>query len=130
MGRPGSADPPAGSGRPSWAGEPGRPAGRSRTAVAALVLGVLAIPLVLAPYLGALAGLLAVGCSLAGLVSTRRGQAAGRGMAVAGLVSGLVGVLAAAWLYTYGMRTIYACQDRIGHRPTSAELHQCARSDG
>jgi hypothetical protein len=130
MGRPGSAGPPTGSHRAGGADGPGRPGRRSRSAVAALVLGVLAIPLVLAPYLGALAGLLAVGCSLAGLVSTRRGRAAGRGMAVAGLVSGLVGMLAAAWLYAYGMRTIQDCQDRIGHRPTRAELRECARSDG
>jgi hypothetical protein len=94
------------------------------------VLGVVAIPLVLTPYLGALAGLVAIGCSLAGLVRTRQGRATGRGMAVAGLVSGLVGVLAAAWLYTYGMHMLRDCQDRIGHRPTRAELHECARTAG
>jgi hypothetical protein len=120
--------PPMSDGWPAGRPEPGWPARRSGAAVAALVLGVLAIPLVLTPYLGAFIGLLAVGCSLVGLVATRHGRAYGRGMAVAGLVSGLVGMLAAAWLYSYGLRTIRDCQDRIGHRPTSAELHECTRS--
>jgi Domain of unknown function (DUF4190) len=103
---------------------------RSRSAVMAMVLGVLAIPLVLTPYLGALVGGLAVVSALVALVATRQGRAAGRGMAVTGLVAGLVGLVIAVLLGTYGLRTYRDCQERIGHRPDQTELEQCTTERG
>jgi hypothetical protein len=115
--RPGSAEP--------------RRAGPARTsgiAITALVFGVLSIPLAFAIYLGLLVGLLAVALGVAGLVVTRGGRLAGRGMAVAGLVTGLLGLVFAAALGLYGLHTYRDCQDRLGHRPTRDELHECART--
>jgi hypothetical protein len=96
--------------------------------VATLVLGVLAIPLALTVYLGLLSGALAVTFGVIGLVATRRGRATGRGMAVAGLLAGLVGLVLAGSLRSYGMQTFRDCQDKIGHRPTTAELRECVRA--
>jgi hypothetical protein len=104
------------------------PPRRSRAAIVSLVLGVLAIPLALTVYLGALAGVLALGFGVAGMVVTRRGRATGRGMAVAGLVTGLVGLVVAFSLGAYGVKTFRDCQDKIGHRPTGQELRDCVRS--
>jgi hypothetical protein len=115
-----------------WPGDdPAEPAGpprRSGMAIAALVLGVLSIPLSLTVYLGVLAGLAAVILGTVGLVATRRGRMAGRGMALAGLITGLVGLVIAVSLGAYGLKTFRDCQHRIGHRPSSEELRDCART--
>lgn len=107
--------------------DPPWPPRRSPTAVTALVLGVLAIPLGLTIYLGLLAGVLAFGFGIAGLVGTRHGRASGRGMAVAGLVTAMVGLIISITLGAYGMKTFRDCQDEIGHRPNRAELAECLR---
>ncbi len=104
-----------------------RPPRRSGIAVAALVLGVLAIPLALTVYLGLLTGLLGVLLGLAGVVRTRRGRAAGRGMAVAGMVTGLVGLVIAASLGLLSLRTYRDCQTKLGHPPSRQEWRDCAR---
>jgi hypothetical protein len=106
------------------------PVRRSGVAVAAVVLGVLAIPLALTVYLGALTGLLALLLGLIGLFRTRRGRATGRGMAVAGLIAGLVGLVLAVSLGVYGMRTYRDCETRLGHSPSSDELRDCTRTGG
>jgi hypothetical protein len=105
------------------------PVRRSAVAVAALVFGVLSIPLALTVYLGALTGVLGVLLGLIGLFRTRGGRVTGRGMAVAGLVAGLVGVVLAVSLGIYGMRTYRDCEARLGHRPSSEELRECVRTD-
>jgi hypothetical protein len=104
------------------------PARSSGVAIAALVLGVLSIPLAFTIYLGLLVGLLAVVLGVAGLVITRGGRRTGRGMAAAGLVTGLLGLVFAAALGLYGLQTYRDCQDRLGHRPTRDELHECTRA--
>jgi Domain of unknown function (DUF4190) len=106
---------------------PVRPIRRSGVAVAALVFGVLAIPLALTVYLGLLCGLLGLLLGVIGLVRTRQGRAIGRGMAVAGLIAGLVGLVLAASLGLYGLRTYRDCQAKLGHAPSSDELGDCVR---
>jgi hypothetical protein len=115
-------------GREPEPGEPTWPPRRSGTAIAALVFGVLAIPLALTIYPGVLAGLVALILGLVGLVTTRHGRATGRGMAVAGLITGLVGLVFAVSLLAYGLKTYRDCEDRIGHRPTADELRECSRT--
>jgi uncharacterized membrane protein HdeD (DUF308 family) len=107
---------------------PTGPVPRSGIAIAALVLGVLSIPLAFTIYLGLLVGLLAVVLGVTGLVTTRGGRRSGRGMATAGLITGLVGLVFAAALGLYGLRTYRDCESRLGHRPTRAELRECARA--
>jgi len=107
--------------------DPIRPARRSGVALAALVLGVLSIPLAVPVYPGVLTGLLGVLLGLIGLFHTRGGRVSGRGMAVGGIVAGLFGLSLAASLWVYGMKTFRDCEARIGHRPSSGELRDCVR---
>jgi Domain of unknown function (DUF4190) len=104
-----------------------RPPRRSAIAVAALVLGMVAIPLALTVYLGLLTGLLGVLFGIAGLVRTRHGRATGRGMAVAGLAAGLVGLLIAGSLGLLSLRTYRDCKAKLGHAPSRQEWRDCAR---
>ncbi len=107
--------------------EPAGPARRSGLAIAALVLGVLSIPLAFTIYLGLLFGLLAIVLGVAGMVATRGGRAGGRGMATAGLITGLLGLVFAAALGLYGLHTYRDCQNQLGHRPNRDELRECTR---
>jgi hypothetical protein len=100
---------------------------RSRVATAALVLGILAIPLGLLVYPGVLLGAVAVICGVLGLVATRRDRAFGRARAGIGLVAGLVALTIALSLGWQGLRTFRDCQDRLGHRPSHAEIQTCIR---
>ena len=79
---------------------------------------MLAIPFGLLVYPGLLLGLVAVGCGAAGLVTSRGGRRPGRGRAAAGLVAGIVALTIAVSLGWQGLRTIRACEDRIGHKPS------------
>jgi hypothetical protein len=99
----------------------------SRAATAALMIGVLAIPLGLLVYPGLLLGLVAVGCGATGLVATRGGRRPGRGRAGAGLVAGVLALTIAVSLGWQGLRTIRDCEDRVGHRPSQDEIEQCIR---
>jgi hypothetical protein len=111
-------------------GQPAPPARRSGLAIAALVLGVLSIPLAFTVYPGLLFGLVAIILGVVGLIATRGGRAGGRGMAVAGVVTGLVGLVFAAALAVYGLHTYRDCQNQLGHRPSRDELRQCTRTTG
>ncbi len=108
--------------------DPPGPARRSGVAVAALVLGVLAIPLALTVYLGALAGMLGLLLGLIGVVRTRRGRATGRGMALAGVVTGLIGLVLATSLVALSLRTYQQCETRLGHPPSRAEWDDCVHN--
>ena len=101
---------------------------QSRVATAALVTGIVALPLGLLVDPGLALGVVAIGCGLAGLVATRGGRAFGRGRAGFGLVAGLVAVAIAASLGWQGLRTIRDCEDRLGHRPDRAEIRECIRA--
>ena len=99
----------------------------SRAATAALVIGVLAIPFGLLVYPGLLLGLIAVGCGAVGLTASRGGRRPGRGRAAAGVVAGIVALTIAVSLGWQGLRTIRACEDRVGHAPSQDEIEQCIR---
>ena len=99
----------------------------SRVATTALVLGILAIPFGLLVYPGLVLGTVAVVCGALGLVATRRGRALGRARAGAGLVAGLVALTIALSLGWQGLRTARDCADRVGHRPSHAEIQTCIR---
>jgi hypothetical protein len=98
---------------------------QSRAATAALVLGILAIPFGLLVYPGVLLGAAAVLCGAIGLAVTRRQRALGRARAGVGLVAGLVALTIALSLGWQGLRTARDCADRVGHRPSHAELETC-----
>jgi hypothetical protein len=88
---------------------PSQPLNRPRNGVgaSALVIGVLALVLALLIAFSPLAvilGAVAVGLGIAGIARANRGVATNRGQAVAGLVTGAIGlVLAVALLVTLGV---------------------------
>lgn len=114
------AMPPYGSG-----GSPPPPS-RNSMAIAALVLGILSVPLGVFGLLGLVLGVLAIIFGAIGLARANRGAPRKR-MATFGLALGVIGVIIAAVFIYLGVRQLHRCEDKIGHRPNSAELRQCAR---
>jgi hypothetical protein len=100
---------------------------QSRVATTALVLGIVAIPFGLLVYPGLVLGTVAVVCGTLGLVATRGDRAFGRARAGVGLVAGVVALAIALSLGWQGLRTVRDCEDRLGHRPTHAEIQTCIR---
>jgi hypothetical protein len=104
------------------------PPRRSGSAIAAVVLGVLAIPLALTVYLGALAGLLGLVFGLLGVLRTRGGRATGRGMAITGMVAALVGLVLAITLGALSLQTYRDCKAKVGHPPSRTEWDDCVHN--
>jgi hypothetical protein len=75
--------------------QPPRTNGKS---IAALVLGILAVVL---PYIGSLIGIIAIIFASISLKEIKRNQEQGRGMAIAGLVCGIVGTAIYALLILF-----------------------------
>lgn len=116
-GPPASGYPPPGQDRggpPGWQGAPGappppgpvpawpstwrgdRPLGErpgQGLAVASLVVGIISLPAVLTAIGGVVLGAVALGLGIAALRRSRRSGAPGRGLAVAGIVTGAAGLL-------------------------------------
>ena len=65
-------------------------------AVAAMVLGIVSLGLFWIPFVGLICGVLGVVLGWLGMQRANRG-ATGRGMAVAGLVTGIIGALVGLW---------------------------------
>ena len=110
---PPPAGPPSAAAPPGWAGQ--TPVARvvhhrtSGAAVTALVLGILVLVFGLLPVLNLVALLLAVPAvlfAIGGLAATSREGVDGRGMAVGGLVCGLLGLLAAVALL-FAMNAVF-----------------------
>ncbi|GAA0943581.1 DUF4352 domain-containing protein [Pseudonocardia zijingensis] len=75
---------------------PPPPPPRNGLGIAALVLGIVALPLLitgLTAWISVILGLIAVPLALAGLGRVRRGHATNKGATIAGLVLGVVGVV-------------------------------------
>lgn len=90
-GQPGSFPPPG----PGYGQPPGYPPGAGGTngvAIAALVLGLLSIPLGFIIVGGAL-GVIAVVLGLIGLSKARSLGGSGRGLAIGGIITGLIGIV-------------------------------------
>lgn len=107
--------PPQAYGAPAYSLPPQR--STSAAAVASLIMGILeCIPFV--------TGLLALVFGLVGLRATRKGRAAGRGMAVAGLILGLLSIV--AWGAVAGGITGTAWWALAQTRPVRAAAKQLA----
>jgi hypothetical protein len=109
-----AAAPPGGSGQPSaWAGYASSgpnwgtaPAPSTGLATTALVLGIVSLPLLIFFGLGALLGIAAIVVGIIALGRAKRGEAAGRGLAIGGIATGAVsvvlGVLIVVALFAFG----------------------------
>jgi len=82
-------------GQPGYAAAPGTSTGSNGAAVGALVLGLLSVPFGVI-VLGGLLGLVAVGLGFLGVSRARAMGGTGQGMAITGIVSGVIGILVAA----------------------------------
>ncbi|MBW3601811.1 MAG: DUF4190 domain-containing protein [Actinobacteria bacterium] len=103
---------------------PQAPPASNGAAIAALVLGILALVFALLPFtffLGVICGLAAAVLAAAGLRRASRPGVPGRGMAAAGLVTGLLGVVLGV-LWVVGIAAlvnnadIQQLLDRLGDR--------------
>lgn len=112
----------------------GAPQSRSKAmAVAALVLGILAVLLSWTIIGGILLGLIAVVLGIVAAGRAKRGAAGGRGMAIAGAVLGLLGAVLAGVLVAVGVslfnsdsaRELQDCLERAGD--DQAAVEQCRR---
>ena len=75
---------------------------RSRSATAALILGILGLP----SYPIGIVSILAIAFGMKALGQIRARRARGRGMSIAGIVLGMTGVLATTAAWTYFLSTL------------------------
>jgi len=125
--------PPSSNDYPVPPGAPYRPQGQGRgLAIAALVLGILALlstPTVLG---GVLFGLLGLVFGIIATVKARRGTAAGGGMAITGLILAVlglaggivVGVVAGNWLADHGGSDYMDCVKQANNN--QSQVQKCA----
>jgi uncharacterized membrane protein len=100
-------------------------------AIAALVLGIAALVLCWTAFGGLVLGLLAVVFGIVALGRARRGEAGGQGRAIAGLITGAIGiVLGAVLLFVYinlftssGFTDLVSCVRDAGQ--DQAKVQQC-----
>ena len=89
-----------GQGGPMMGGPMAAP--RNGFGIAALVLGILAIVLCWTVYGGIILGILAIIFAVLGMRRAKRGEATNRGMAISGLVTGIIGLVIAVVLIAIG----------------------------
>lgn len=91
---PGGGAPPPGGGQPPGATPHGYPQQPSNgMGLTALILGIIAIPLVCCFYIGIPLGIAAVVLGWLGKQKADRGEATNRGQALAGLICGAIAVV-------------------------------------
>ncbi|MFP4634905.1 MAG: DUF2510 domain-containing protein [Nitriliruptoraceae bacterium] len=119
---PAQGQPTAGGGQspPTWGQQPAPAAGggqppatgqsaSSGLAVAALIIGILSLLVGLIPFIGLLGvvgGIIALILGLVGRSKAKRGQASGGGMALAGAVIGVIGMLVAIGITVFAVTGI------------------------
>jgi len=84
-------------------------------AIAALILGVLALLSCWTIIGGIMLGLIAVVLGIIGSGRAKRGQASGRGLAITGIVTGLLGIAGAVAIIALGV-SIYNSDEAQGLR--------------
>ena len=132
---PGGYPPPPGSwGGPGGYGPPPPGYGPQQSkglAVAALVLGIVAVATFFF-FLGGLIGIVALVLGIVAIRQTRRGQASGQGMAIAGTVLGGAAIVITA-IYAIALGAFFAkfgsqfsnFQDCLRHATTLQEQRDC-----
>lgn len=113
--------------QPSGGAPYGAPPGGARKnglGTAALVLGILAVPGALTVVLGFLLGIPAVVLGALGRGRAKRGEADNGGVALAGLVLGLVSLVIAAVL-AFAVGSVFS---RVVNSPEGQQLQQCLSS--
>ncbi|MGB8650038.1 MAG: DUF4190 domain-containing protein, partial [Mycobacteriales bacterium] len=107
---PGYPAPPPGWGQPPPYGAPLPPSGRNGFGVTALVLGVASVMLCWTVVIGAIGGVLAIVFGALGRSRAARGEATNGGVALAGLITGVIGLL-----FTVAVTAIYVAVGTSSH---------------
>lgn len=126
-GDPGSMPPPPSYNPGAGGGSsgPGVPAPRNGFGVAALVLGILAVVLCWTAIVGIVLGVLAIVFAILGMRRASRGVSTNRGMSIAGLVTGIVGLVIAVWFtIVYGSVLSFFGSNQF------KDLQQCIQQAG
>jgi hypothetical protein len=120
--------PPVSDGQnlPGYGERPGygapTPPPRNGFGIAALVLGLLALVLCWTIVGGVILGILAVVFGLLGRARAKRGEATNGGLSVAGIVLGIIGLLAAIGLLALGASLL--------NSPAGQNYQQCVQQAG
>jgi len=112
-------------GGPGQYGHGGPPAGmrpRNGLGIAALVLGILAILTSITVVGGVLFGLVAIVLGFIGRGRAKRGEATNGGMAMAGIITGIIGLLLSAALIAFGVSLV--------NSKAGKDLQSCLKSAG
>lgn len=113
---------------PYAAGQPygyGRPAARNGLAITALVLGILALATSWLSLPGVILGIVAVIFAGIALARARSDRVSNKGMAIAGLVTGVIGLAIGTVLFVIGLQIASDCTDQYGTDITDQELTRC-----
>lgn len=109
------------------AGPPGYGAPRPRNglAIASLVLGIAGVVTCWLTFPGIILGILAVIFGGVGLARARNDRVSNKGMAIAGLTTGVIAIIVGAVLLVYAIQVASDCLDQYGPNATDQELEQC-----
>jgi CubicO group peptidase (beta-lactamase class C family) len=91
------SSPPGYGAPPSYGGPPARPASNG-IGIAAMVVGIVSLFLWWIPLLGLVVAIVAVVLGILGIRKASKGEATNKGMAIAGLVTGILGLIASLFV--------------------------------
>lgn len=103
----------------------GAPRPRNGLAITSLVLGILGLATSWLTFPGIVLGILAVIFGGVGIARSRSDRVSNMGMAIAGLVAGLIAIVIGTLLLVYALQIASDCLDQYGQNPTDQELTQC-----
>jgi len=106
-------------------GGPTPPAGPNGMAIAALVLGIVSIPGGFTVWIGLIAGVLGIVFGIIGLRRASQPGGRGKGMAVAGLATGVVGLVLSIVVGLFIVNELGRCRDQLGPGATPRQLSDC-----
>ena len=103
----------------------GRPRPRNGLAITSLVLGILALATSWLALPGIILGVPAIIFGGIGLARARSDRVSNKGMAIAGLITGVLGLVIGTVLLIVGIRLASDCQEQYGTDITEQELTRC-----
>ncbi|MGI8626516.1 MAG: DUF4190 domain-containing protein [Geodermatophilaceae bacterium] len=103
----------------------GRPAARNGLAITSMVLGILALATSWLSLPGVILGIVAIIFGGIALARARSDRVSNKGMAIAGLVTGILGLAIGTVLLVRGFQIASECTDQYGADITEQELSTC-----
>ncbi len=98
---------------------------RNGLAITSMVLGIIGVATCWLTFPGIIFGILAMIFGGVGLARARTDRVSNKGMAIAGLVTGVLAVVIGSVLLYFTLRVASDCIDQYGQNPTDQELAQC-----